>query len=469
MIVLATLTLAALSCAPGHQGAAQDPDRPAPKLAPADHKRLGDLAAKWMDALRENDEADSPQKRDRTRRSLQRAKDGFEKEWEKLEKKVSLLASLGDLLPVFQHVFAYERMSGSGIFKSVPGREGSGIPTYEVVLPKAYRAEVPARTLFVVPGYDEASKQWTRGEQHFNATWKDSPLLADTILVSAPIPDTLALDPVPELGNDVHDAEERRRIAALFGPFGEATRTYNLDRDRWVLDCGRAASGFGLRIASYFPDRWAGLILRDPVDVGRIRLETLAGMPVLLIANPANRAIADKLAATLNGFKADTVRVLDGQGDYPYTASTPAIAEWVGGLRRNLYRTRVSLVPNHNQFADAYWARITVMEPLESATEAKRPMLIAEADRAANRITVTATGITEFRLLLNDSLVDLDKEFTVVVNGIGETLKRERSRQFMIDLMKQKFDPGFLFTSFYVTSVKKPAGDTSGDEKKGGG
>ncbi len=464
--LLAALTLLACMLVPGAQGAAQDPDKLPTKLAPADHRKLGDLAGKWMEALRENEEADSAQKREKTRKSLQKARESFEKEWERLQKKANLLAEVGDMLAVFEGIFEYERQSGYGEIKTVKGK--SDVPDYAVVVPKGYKAEVPLRALFVIPGRHASGDKWDDVQTHYKATWQGSPLLQDTLLVSTPIPDSIALDPVPDIDSDIHDEEERRRIATLFAPFGEAGRAYNLDRDRWILDCGRGASGFGLRLASYFPDRWGGIILRDPVEIGRIRLDNLIGIPVLILANEQNKAVAEKLATTLNGLQADSAKVIEGKGEYPYTESTPDIASWVEKARRRLFRPKVLLVPNHNQFTSAYWAKIDVMEPLERVTDKNRPSLIAEADRSANRINVTATGISQFRLFLNDALVDLDKEVTVVVNGIAETFKRERSREFMLDLMKQKFDPAFLFTTFYVTSVKKPTGESGSEEKKDG-
>jgi mevalonate pyrophosphate decarboxylase len=78
-----------------------------------------------------------------------------------------------------------------------------------------------------------------------------------------------------------------------------------------------------------------------------------------------------------------------------------------------------------------------------------------DADRANNRITVKAVGIEQFSLLLNDALVDLDKEFTVIVNGKAMTQKLARSLNRVINKVEGRFDGDFVFPTEFATRVPK--------------
>ena len=50
------------------------------------------------------------------------------------------------------------------------------------------------------------------------------------------------------------------------------------------IDCGDGTSGFGIRLLTYFPSRFAGAILRAPADPGKLPLDSLAGLPLLLVS-----------------------------------------------------------------------------------------------------------------------------------------------------------------------------------------
>jgi hypothetical protein len=94
-------------------------------------------------------------------------------------------------------------------------------------------------------------------------------------------------------------------------------------------------------------------------------------------------------------------------------------------------------------------------DSLLTTTGNERPRLEVEADRANNRIVVKSVGIEQFELLLNDDLVDLDKEFTIVVNDKAIVEKRSRSFLDMHERMVQRSDWDYLFTVQYVTTVPK--------------
>ena len=126
---------------------------------------------------------------------------------------------------------------------------------------------------------------------------------------------------------------------------------------------------------------------------------------------------------------------------------------------------KVVLEPNHDRFKKAYWVNIHVAESLLTTTGDDQPRLSVEADREQNRITVEAKSVERFELLLNDEIVDLSKEFTIVVNGKAIQEQRRRSFRDMHSRMVTRNDWDYLFPVRYVTSVPKEAEDKGSDEK----
>ena len=91
---------------------------------------------------------------------------------------------------------------------------------------------------------------------------------------------------------------------------------YRFDRNRLILDCSKGSCGFALRLASYFPSRFAGLILRHPVRLRRgsptaaaglreqFRLDTVANLRIALVKSATTAEACDKLSKELNDLRA---------------------------------------------------------------------------------------------------------------------------------------------------------------------
>jgi len=161
----------------------------------------------------------------------------------------------------------------------------------------------------------------------------------------------------------------------------------------------------------------------------------------------------------------DMVTVIDAKGAAPHLDSAGDILEWMGERERVMAPKKVVLEPNHDRFKKAYWVNIHVAESLLTTTGDDQPRLSVEADREQNRITVEATSVERFELLLNDEIVDLSKEFTIVVNGKAIQEQRRRSFRDMHSRMVTRNDWDYLFPVRYVTTVPKEAEDKGSDEK----
>lgn len=429
-----------------------------PLLSAAEQASLRDKLSKYL-----ADEAAyfrGGKDRDKNAQRLEKSKETWTDEWKKLEAKVQkngvLLGSMADLRPIFENCFQMKTPKNS------PGelrRETVKDPAadFAYILPKSYKHTTPTRVLFVLPGSASADApgQWAKPQDYFAATWDKSPTAADTTFHFPVVPAGLELDPVPDFSREGADAEEQRRIEAMWVGLGELMQNTNIDRSRVVLDCGRAASGFGLRLMTMFPDRWAGAILRAPSAVDDIRLGSMSGIPVVLLRTGATAAVVDALKKRLEEVSPGLITVIDAADEYPHKAATPEIEKWLAGRKRSMVPKKVVIEPNHDRFNRAYWVDIDVADSLQTAAADKKPRLEVIAERDVNRITVKAVGVEKFTLVLNDDLVNLDKEFTVVINDKAVTEKRTRSLRDLREQVATRMDWDYLFPAKFTSTVPK--------------
>ncbi len=423
---------------------------------------LAGKARDWFEAELEYLAADNPRELRSKGKAQSKAKAAFLKEWESRSKKVDILSSVPDVKAIFATAFPHERESSSGELKLIkPDADVVKVPEHYVVVPRRYDYEVAHRLVVLLTPRDTDGESWIRPKDHFDATWGSSSLREETIFAIPTVEDSFDFD--TPLQADQANAEdiERDRIKAVIGSMRGVADTYYLDFNKVFLDTGRGASAFAMRIATFFPQSFAGIIIRNPVDItDEIRLGSLRGMPVLLIHSDAEtKEAAEKIASVLNGMQPDSATVLEGKGESPFTASQPEIDRWMEGRSRDLTPHHVVVEPNHDGFRTAYWVVMGIAEPLAGLPNALRPRMEVKVDREKNRIVVDARNVEDFQLLLNDDLLDLGKEFTVVVNGKAIQEKRERNLLFMFDKMMKRQDPSYVFTTEFAASVPSADND----------
>lgn len=450
MLLFATLTIACLGMPPQGTGTPQDKAL----LTPAEQKSLQTKLAKLIEARRAYDEPGNDKAREKAQKDYEKAKDAFQTEWDgKLKQKGDLLKSMVDMQAVFAACLPYERKSAVSLRK-VDAKDG--LPAYFLSVPKSYKAETPTRTVLLLPGLDEKS-EWTEGKRWVEATWTEKATLFTDSIVHVPvIPKEIDLDPVPDYSKSEGEGTETKRIQQLMQSFGETQRQFQVDRSRLFLDAGKGGCGFALRVATHFPDRFAGIILRDPSAVDEIRLGSLFGVRVLLLSSAATADACKALKTRFDAVDPAVCTILETADAYPFKAAAPEIEKWMGGVQRVVNHKKVVLEPNDDRFKKAFWVQIETMEAIQTAPAGKKPRIEVEADRAANRVTIKAVGIESLVLQLNDALIDLDKDFTIVVNDKATTEKRGRDFNRMLDSMLLRFDPDFLFPVQFRVRVPKP-------------
>ena len=427
-------------------------------LSSAEQSTLNSKMRAWFDAALDL-MTEQGSKRDALRKKEKDTLDALDKEWAKISKaKSDPLKHLGDMRAIFANVLPYKSQSGSGEVRlqKAKDRQGKETLSFGLVIPKGYRETSSYRGVMALPGFDAEKKNWIPAKDWFDKVWRGPELAESTVFVLPTLDHEIEYDAMPDPGKDSDTLLESRRFEPLFMILlGNVYQELRLDLDRLILDCGKGNSGFGLRLCSYFPSRFAGIILRHPVEVTGLRLDSLTGVPVLLLSSPETKTACDNIAKTLNGLQAGACTVLEGKGGYPFTDSRAEVSEWAKKVQRDLYRSKVTLVPTSNKFRTGYWVRIGVADQIEAVPEAQRPMITVEADAKDNRITVTTRSIGDFALTLNDALVDLDKDVTVVVNGVAEKVKPQRNLKKMCEQMQKLRDVTLLFPYSYTKVVPK--------------
>jgi len=433
-----------------------------PVLSARDQKSLADKLKKYIAAEIAYDQAEG-RAREKTGKARRKAKSSFNDAWENAEKKGEVLGSMADLRAIYQNCFSPKK-PGHGKGKLYPQSMGAGSDMkWSIFVPKKYREKSPWPAIVSLPGGDAGS--WTKPADHFENTWAGTPITATHVVHIPVIPKGLELDPVPDYSQDGAAKDEDSRNRTVLGTLGFVLNNYNIERGKVFLDCGKEACGYGMRLASLFPDRFAGVILRDAIAVDEIRLGALSNLPVLMLKSGDNAQAVDALKARLDETCPGMATVIDAKGAAPHLDSAADIAAWMSERQRVMAPTKVVLEPNHDRFKKAYWVNIHVSESLLATAGDDRPRIEVEADREQNRITVEATSVERFELLLNDDLVDLSKEFTIVVNGRAVQETRRRSFRDMHNRMLTRNDWEYLFPVRYVTTVPKEADDKGADDK----
>ena len=447
MFIAATFSLLTAVLAPQVPASAQDEK---PIMKASETKSLSDKLRKYLSADLTY-QAARGRAREKAAKTLRKARTSFEKDWKKADDK-GVLGSMTDLRAVFYNCFKPVKPDiGKG---SVLERGIKDMPIkWAIRLPKKYTEKKPWGTILTLPSGKEGD--WVDPRDYFKMVWGKSPII-DQFIVQIPLlPDQLEMDPIPNYTRDRAEEEEDKRIRSVFGAFGYLVNNYTIDRGRVFMDCGSETCGFGVRFATLFPDRWAGLILRDATEVDDLRIGNLLHVPVLALKTDKNAAVIDELKKRWDETCPDMMTVIDAKGAAPHLESSDDILAWVKDKKRNMVPSKITLEPNHDRFNKSYWVDIHVADSLLTTIGEERPRIEASADRATNRITIDAVGIERFEILLNDDLVDLDKEFTIVVNG--KAIKETRRRSFveMKSRMLERNDWDYIFPVRYVTSVPK--------------
>ncbi|MEZ5989586.1 MAG: hypothetical protein R3F30_10745 [Planctomycetota bacterium] len=424
--------------------------------------------------MRLKDKSDSYRKKlMKLRDKAHKEREDFEEDFEKLSEKYGdLLASVPDLLAIFDGCFPSPRQSNGGVI-----REGALDPSarsqddkgkYAFRFPKGYRPDARSWPLIIsVPPKEKGG--WMRGKDYLEASWpKDAEEVAGEFVHVAPdFPAGLELGAtVDQLKGDEKETQRRSR---LLQTLAQVFEEFRIDTDRVFIEACGDSTPFALRLASLFPDRFAGLVLKNPTSTANCTPQNLGGVAVLVIHDAAHKDKAEALKKML-----PACDLIAADGEVPFGAKAGEIGQWLAKQKRDLFPAKVTLAPAHELYRKAYWVDISAMEELGKASLEDRPMVEVTADRATNKITIKSKKVSDVRLFLNDAIVDLDKEIAIDRNGQVMQVKLARNKRLLWDpregLVFRRGDPRYLFVAVAVVPVPAPEGEAKeADSPKDGG
>jgi len=268
-----------------------------------------------------------------------------------------------------------------------------------------------------------------------------------------------------------------------------ALATYHIDTDRVTI----AGTGSGGLIAAAtalrHPDLFAALVVRNaPIDeVTRLYLRSAVNLPVYLVAS-------ERASPEIIGSLREAQKALERWGyevqteEVPGYARNPALPElnakilgWLDGKARNPYPSRVRLTTFEFSSAEAFWVRVekfatTVFDPdrklnvkapfgQEYSPEQLRLIYLGEMAKTlgqvaatvvpGNRINVVTKHVEELTILLDDTMVDLDKPARIYVNGeLAFRDKAPRSIEQLFESARYHRDPRLCYAASVTLKVK---------------
>ncbi len=470
----------------------EHPSLPSPILKNSDLSALNKKAQAWLSLVSEANLVDlvdlsgKKEKEIKTirarnrkkirslRKKARKAKERFLKDFEKRGKKVgTLLKYIADLRRIFDGAFPYKGMFSDGKIKkrfAVQHKKTKEVPFW-IHIPKGYKVNKSWPLILDLPG--KSGEGWSKAEGLLSKVWKGGSLDTDFILASPEIPEELELDaefdPLSVQEEMVRAEGERRKW--MFNLMRDLLFNFRIETDRFYLSASDDSVPFLLRFASSFPDRFAGIVLKNPKGIENATAPNLMNLSVLIIFDKDHKAVAETLATNLKDAGNQNVQLLEGKGTAPFVGNTPDIEKWAQKTFRLLYPRHIKLFPVSDRLRKAYWVKIERSEGLGDVPAELRPRIEVTADPEKNRIEVKSTSVWRVTLFLNDFLVDLDKEFSIVINGVVQKQRRQRSMEFLQNMIIRRGDPRNIYLTSVRLDIPKPAPkDQDGaSEKKGDG
>ena len=287
---------------------------------------------------------------------------------------------------------------------------GVGTVNYSIYLPKKYSDRKLWPVLFCLPN----TKDFPTTSNYIKDVWQKSPTIKDEFIVVVPTPASKGKDWRTDAKSYARALITLRHVAGTFGA-SRKTGGPASDYTRIWIDGDDTAALLAARFTEFF----AGAILRgSDGKAGSINLRTaggLNGLPAYCIVNP-KKSKQTKYAELLKTDNAATEVV---QFENPLAADAEAIAKWMKGLPPRGTPRSIQYTIHNSSFQRHQWINVlrydSSLDPPASFE--------AVADRATNTVTVKARGLTQFEISLNDALVDLNNDVTIIVEEDGKPLE----------------------------------------------
>ena len=235
----------------------------------------------------------------------------------------------------------------------------------------------------------------------------------------------------------------RDRLPLTLGVLGDTVfQEFNVDRNRVFLDGAGEGAIDTWQLGSSFAHLFAGLILRtasptrhdsdSPDETKRFTFGNLKNTGVLLFKSPGDEPdftfdrhhathelVADELVENTRACRIVELDAVQGDGDERAAPSAKrmarAVVDFLKDTVRDPYPPFVIWTVNDSNARRAYW-----IESLNEETiwdDPEQPNFQAFLNPQKNRIDIRSHRIRGFEIRLNDSLLDLGRPVSIVVNG----------------------------------------------------
>ena len=316
--------------------------------------------------------------------------------------------------------------------KSVDGRPKTGKVTdaeydafwratieYAYHAPKGYKSkDGPVPLVLCIP--DEGDEPG----RYLDEDWNLPDLRNGVVLAAIQMPEDLELWGVSN-GLDTPGGVE----AVMFALRGVREK-FIVDVDRIFLAGTGVGVGPAVTIAAMFPHIFAGVAGRQGDLADGSSPKNFRNLPCLFAGGGAKvTAFVDEAAS------------LDYEGVVAQPDAKPEdVAAWILETTRNANPVSLTFSPAARS-GSCYWVNIDGFDPAES------PEITAIIDREKNAIAITSRGISTATLFFNDALVDMDREVTVVCNGVEHKDTFGRSLTTALDQYYNSNDWSRVYTA----------------------
>ena len=427
---------------------------PAPILTTPEHVRLNKLLSTWylhktkrqrmIDRAFRLGKTFGRRERDRLQRQVRESRKTFYLAVEMHEHRVgSLLRHFGDLMQITKNSWpvsekAHVHSTQLEAFFKDPKKAREKLILARR-LPMAYRTNIVWPLIYCLP--DMRNGTWIDAKSYLESNYpRSKDETGDSYVLVCP--EISALTDRSGLVDSTKPEKANRalRIDYDMRAINNMFVNYRIDTDRVYLTAEGASTPFAVSVASHAPHVFAGLILVNPVRTAQTQLvaDNLSNLPVLVLYDKEHAPTAKLLASKLALCQLKSVKCKSPTGSY-----ATIVKAWAAKIKRNYYPKRVVMTQSRRDNVSSYWVEIE--ESNYSGESKHRPHIEASYHRSSNKITIRTRHVSRVRILLNDLMIDLDKEVKFDLNGSIYKTRLFRYRSLL-------WDTAFAWRGKYVNT-----------------
>jgi hypothetical protein len=237
----------------------------------------------------------------------------------------------------------------------------------------------------------------------------------------------------------------------MLTPFAEMKEKYNIDANRWYLEAvGSTCEGVQAAATSMGSTRLAGLVLRGPTKA--VTSPNSALVPTLVV-HAATSAEGKAVAEAYKKIDDKNNAAIEVPDPAAVSGPNDQVVAWCDQHKRSV-PSSYTFVTTMTETSGENWT--STMEIVVPGKYGEPTKVGVKYLRDSNTVDITCENLGEFHVYMNDDLLDLDKEVTIVVNGTQLAKKTfPRDHRAMLKLAIDYCELGRYFPACYRGVVPK--------------